>query len=137
MDSPVLRTIVDRHGVVWTFRVVTPARVERRSAERRQAAPAGMLFVPERRTGVERRVAPQLRVRLPAEYAHGWLMVEATTGQRFRVAPIPPAWEQLSETRLELLTRLAGSGPLVPDDAELRGVEGADGETTSGGAALS
>ena len=130
VDTPAVRTIVDRHGVAWTFRVVTPARVERRVAKRRQARAAAPV-VPERRVGTERRVAPQLRVRLPEDFAHGWLMLESATGERRRIAPVPQGWASLSETRLELLTRL-GDASGLPDDVAVLGAEADAGEPRDG-----
>jgi len=112
-DSPV-RMLTDRHGVSWTVRVVTPERVERRMGERRQARNAATLER-ERRAGRERRVTPPLRVRLPAEYAQGWLLLAAATGERRRYAPVPAGWERLSETTLELLTRVSVTEPAGED----------------------
>lgn len=114
MHEPPLRTLTDRHGVTWTLRVVTPERVERRMGDRRQegAATAGRVSLGhERRRGPDRRVSPQLRVRLPAAYAHGWLLLESATGERRRYAPVPAGWERLSEGTLELLTRVGVAEP--------------------------
>ena len=107
-----IRTTTDTAGVTWTFRVVLPARVERRIAERRAHASADVTA--ERRTGAERRGRQELRVRLPEEFAHGWLLIESSTGERRRLAPIPPDWQLLSDTRLALLARVAGT-PATPD----------------------
>ena len=114
MTEPTIRTFTDRAGVAWTVRLVTPERVERRRADRRHAAgagaagAAGAAATTERRRGADRRVTRQLRVRLPAEWAQGWLLLESETGERHRVAPVPPDWTRLSETALALLARLRG-----------------------------
>ena len=110
MTDPTVRAFTDRAGTGWTVRYVIPARVERRHASRRTTTPAAPPAGYERRTGADRRVAPQLRVRLPDEYANGWLLLESERGDRHRVVPVPPNWERLSETRLELLARM-GSTP--------------------------
>lgn len=111
MTETQIRTFTDRSGVAWTVRKVQPERVERRMAERRRSAGDGGTLVAERRATADRRVTPQLRVRLPVEYAQGWLLLESSTGERRRVAPVPSNWAGLSETALSLLVRVSAIGP--------------------------
>lgn len=97
------RSITDRAGVSWTVVEIHPQRTERRMAERRRR-PVGALPMERRRA--ERRVATQYRMRLAPEYAHGWLLLVSSVGDRRRIAPIPPRWATFSDTALELLTRI-------------------------------
>ena len=45
---------------------------------------------------------------LPAEYRHGWLLFESASEKR-RLAPVPPAWSDLSD---EALAALCASAPV-------------------------
>src|SRR5688572_15874277 len=60
-------------------------------------------------------------------FEQGWLTFEqAATGERRRLAPIPAAWEGMTDDRMLLLCRVAQPlrgaripsvvGPLLPDD---------------------
>ena len=106
MTDPTVRAFTDRTGTGWTVRYVIPERVERRQASRRAGETTPPPMGHERRTGVDRRTTPQVRVRLPLEYVNGWLLLESERGERHRVVPVPPNWEQLSETALALLARM-------------------------------
>jgi hypothetical protein len=116
MSELQIRAFTDRSGVAWTVRKVQPERVERRTADRRRSIGEGGSVVAERRALPDRRVTPQLRVRLPAEYAQGWLLLESSTGERRRVAPVPSNWAALSETALSLLVRVIAIGPGSMED---------------------
>jgi hypothetical protein len=59
--------------------------------------------------GVEWRVwatQPGARAELYGDHAQGWLTFECATGSR-RLAPIPQGWEEVSTTRLQLMSRVA------------------------------
>lgn len=56
------------------------------------------------RPGPRSKVAPELR--------EGWLTFEAAGGEKKRVAPVPPGWENTSE--LELRRMLESGTPVAP-----------------------
>lgn len=68
---------------------------------------------------------PGRRAAVQAEFECGWLTCE-TTDEKRRVAPIPPAWEELPDDALE---RLCARGSLVRP--VLRGRRGAGGQSSS------
>lgn len=93
----------DSRGVEWRVWSVVPgcreADERRRGYDRRSPDPV------LRYTGPERRVAPERRARsalLSHDLREGWLVFEAT-GERRRLAPIPPGWERLGPAGLERL----------------------------------
>ena len=87
------RTFTDRHGRVWEVWDVHPALVERRAV--RQVA--SVVF--------ERRQRNEPRVHLPDALREGWLAFESGRERR-RLMPIPPAWDERTDTGLsELLDR--------------------------------
>src|SRR5690349_10462737 len=80
--------------------------IARSFTDRSGAAATARLVRRERRSGLERRTVLQRRVRMPLEFARGWLLLESETGERRRVTPVPPDWTRLSETALTLLVRI-------------------------------
>ena len=96
------RTFLDTTGKRWEVWLVTPAAAERRKADRRAAAASGEAFAGagERRQTPERRRAPFRRsVAVPTEYSQGWLCFESE-GEKRRLAPVPPGWEEAGPDRL-------------------------------------
>jgi hypothetical protein len=96
------RTFLDGTGKRWEVWLVTPAAAERRRADRRAAASSGEPFTagPERRHTPERRRGPFRRsVAVATEYSQGWLCFESE-GEKRRLAPVPPGWEEAGPDRL-------------------------------------
>jgi hypothetical protein len=96
------RTFLDTTGKRWEVWLVTPAAAERRKADRRAAAASGEAFTggPERRRTPERRRAPFRRsVAVASEFSQGWLCFESE-GEKRRLAPVPPGWEEAGPDRL-------------------------------------
>lgn len=91
----------------WTVRDVSPMRAERRLVERRTVPDRRRVAraSADRRHTPDRRRVRQMRAQLGA-YSHGWLTFESDDGRRHRVAPIPPAWELLSDHELVRLLAL-------------------------------
>ena len=85
-----LRAIVDDAGAKWDVWDVHPTFAERRAHEERRA---GMRSAADRRQKAQHRsmVAPELR--------NGWLAFQSRSERRRR-APIPEAWEAMSDARL-------------------------------------
>ena len=96
------REFTDERGRLWRVWEVQPESLERRMASD-----------PHLRPAIERRRAPQLRVKVSNPHmVHGWLAFEIQSERR-RLAPIPDQWEQMSVTELrELLARARPSGPV-------------------------
>jgi hypothetical protein len=100
------RTFLDTTGKRWEVWLVTPAAAERRKADRRASAGGGgggrggfegeadRRLSPERRRGAFRR-----SVAVASEYSNGWLCFE-TAGEKKRLAPVPPGWEEAGPDRL-------------------------------------
>lgn len=95
------RTFLDTTGKRWEVWLVTPAAAERRKADRRAAAASGEGFTgTERRRTPERRMAPFRRsVAVASEFSNGWLCFESE-GEKRRLAPVPPGWEEAGPDRL-------------------------------------
>jgi hypothetical protein len=96
------RTFLDTTGKRWEVWLVTPAAAERRKADRRAAAASGEPFAggTERRHTPERRRSPFRRsVAVATEYSQGWLCFESE-GEKRRLAPVPPGWEEAGPDRL-------------------------------------
>jgi hypothetical protein len=97
------RTFLDSTGRRWEVWLVTPAAAERRKADRRAAAaPRGEEFqgFSERRRTPERRKSPFRRtIEVASEYSQGWLCFESE-GEKRRLAPVPPGWQEAGPDRL-------------------------------------
>ena len=96
------RTFIDSTGKRWEVWLVTPAAAERRKADRRAAAAGteGLGGTSERRHTPDRRKAPFRRsVAVATEYSQGWLCFEGE-GEKRRLAPVPPDWEEAGPDRL-------------------------------------
>lgn len=81
-----LREVRDADGVVWNVFDVFP---------------------------IERQLAPgrPTPTRLAPEMASGWLAFQSESGERRRVVPAPPGWEQLGDPGLLALLATATSAP--------------------------
>lgn len=102
------RTFVDRRNAYWQVWDVRPERVERRSVERRKAAPDSYAG-PERRK-TDRRKLEQKRIVLDSGLGSGWLVFESKSEKR-RLSPIPPEWEKATESQLRVLCERAQPVP--------------------------
>jgi hypothetical protein len=101
------REFADVHGIAWRAWDVHPDDLERRLAADPLLRPAI-----ERR----RRVESRIRVTNPL-MSQGWLAFEAR-GERRRLAPVPPGWEDMDDTQLRGLLERA-----VPIDRPHRVIE--------------
>jgi len=110
-----LRSFLGPGNVEWQVWSVVPGTRrdgERRAGfDRRSPDPVFRYAGPERRASNDRR---RLSPGLPERLACGWLIFEGA-GERRRLAPIPPHWDQLPERDLGRLceravpaTRLSG-----------------------------
>ena len=102
------RTFTDSAGIAWQVWEVHPEIVERRSGGDRRGMPAPDPVI-ERRGRPERRVRRRPRGVLRPEFERGWLCFDAGMFRR-RLAPIPPCWEECSDTELEALCGRAERG---------------------------
>jgi hypothetical protein len=96
------RTFLDSTGKRWEVWLVTPAAAERRKADRRAASSGseGYAGKPERRLTPERRRSPfQRSVAVASEFSDGWLCFESE-GEKKRLAPVPPDWDEAGPDRL-------------------------------------
>lgn len=96
------RTFLDSNGKRWEVWLVTPAAAERRKADRRAAAVSDDAFAggSERRHTPERRRSTfQRSVTVASEYSQGWLCFEGE-GEKRRLAPVPPGWDEAGPDRL-------------------------------------
>jgi hypothetical protein len=95
------RTFLDARGKRWEVWLVTPAAAERRKVDRRATAGGTAPFTgPERRKTPERRRVPfQRSAAVSSEYSKGWLCFE-TEGEKRRLAPVPPGWDEAGPDRL-------------------------------------
>ena len=103
------RTFNDDMARLWNAWDVVPSWGERRQRERRSEPglpPAALLD----RRRVERRRRRGIRIALPPRLAQGWIAFECGDERR-RIAPIPPGWEELSETGLR---KLLGQAEQLP-----------------------
>jgi hypothetical protein len=96
------RTFLDPRGKRWEVWLVTPAAAERRKVDRRAAAGRSDPFTggPERRKTPERRRDPfQRSMAVASEFSQGWLCFESE-GEKRRLAPVPPGWEEAGPNQL-------------------------------------
>lgn len=98
------RTFVDRRNSYWQVWDVRPERVERRSMDRRKAAPDSYAGPERRRTN--RRKLEQTRIVLDSGLGSGWLVFESKSEKR-RLTPIPAEWEKATESELRVLCEKA------------------------------
>jgi hypothetical protein len=112
------RIFTDERGVQWTVWAVYPAWVDRRVGQDRRLRgdpDRGRIEV-NRRTGtVRRRGLPDSgpRVRMAPNMSAGWLAFESGTERR-RVSPIPPGWEEASDSELAGLCAKANPAVVRP-----------------------
>jgi CheY-like chemotaxis protein len=100
VPGPGIRVFRDRSGTEWQVSAVEPERPaegERRRMERRRAH-ASAYTGPERRRGVDRRLA--------GGRAAGWLSFRSSFEER-RLPRVPRGWEAWSDERLAFLCGLA------------------------------
>ncbi|HEV2017895.1 MAG TPA: hypothetical protein VGQ98_06245 [Gemmatimonadaceae bacterium] len=96
------RTFLDSKGKRWEVWLITPAAAERRKADRRASSGGSAAYrgeldrrrTPERRRGPFRRSAA-----VASEFSNGWLCFEGE-GEKRRLAPVPPGWEEAGPDRL-------------------------------------
>ena len=101
------RTFLDSTGKRWEVWLVVPAAAERRKANRRAPSGLGDGGKPERRRTPERRKETGKRIFVVAsEYSGGWLCFESE-GEKRRLAPVPPGWEEAGPDRLSMLLQAA------------------------------
>lgn len=96
------RTFLDSSGKRWEVWLITPAAAERRRVDRRAAASGNAPYqggVERRRTPERRRGAFRRSGAVASEYSKGWLCFEAD-GEKRRLAPVPPDWEEAGPDRL-------------------------------------
>lgn len=96
------RTFVDSAGKRWEVWLVTPAAAERRKVDRRvgSSGAEGYAGNLDRRKTPERRRSPfQRSVSVASEYSEGWLCFESE-GEKRRLAPVPPGWQDAGPDRL-------------------------------------
>lgn len=93
------RTFVDADGVTWEVWDVHPQLAERRRSARRSAPSRLGAVARDLRAAIDRRRRTEVRVPVREGYEHGWLAFDSTVGSR-RLAPIPPGWETLPDSRL-------------------------------------
>jgi hypothetical protein len=102
------REFLDARGIAWQAWEVIPSTAERRRAER------------ERRFGTrdqrDRRLHPELRVRMQEELTNGWLVFECATEKR-RLYPVPAGWSSLSDIELDALAATAEAADRLPPRA--------------------
>lgn len=95
------RVFVDSRSRRWTVWEVHPTSAERRA---RRDDPR-----PEPRHERRHRDLPRATIR--TDYVAGWLVFE-TRGEKRRIAPVPPAWDELADEALEEL--LDEAEPVYP-----------------------
>jgi hypothetical protein len=94
------RRVQDDTGRWWDVWDTRPTIIDRRAGRDRRSG---------RRSANERRQKAEPRVAVEPEFRDGWLAFQSGTEWR-RLAPIPDAWDRLSEAKLlELLTQAAAS----------------------------
>jgi hypothetical protein len=111
------RTFLDSKGRRWEVWLITPAAAERRRADRRASSGGSEAYqgeldrrrTPERRRGPFRRSAA-----VASEFSKGWLCFESE-GEKRRLAPVPPGWEEAGPDRmatwLQAAKRVVKCGP--------------------------
>ena len=95
-----LREFTDRAGRAWSVWEMTPENMHRRSRD------------------------------ALGSFAEGWLCFESALGEKRRLSPIPPGWEEVPDEELERLCLMASPARVTPD----RGTRGfgGDAETRKG-----
>jgi hypothetical protein len=96
------RTFLDSKGKRWEVWLITPAAAERRMIDRRASSAGSAKYQGEldRRRTPERRRGPFHRSgAVASEFSKGWLCFE-TEGEKRRLAPVPPGWEEAGPDRL-------------------------------------
>lgn len=108
------RTFTDSSGVLWNAWAVVPQWADRRTGKVRRVRSADedpdppaieQRRRPDRRQGLPDKIP---RVRLAGGLDGGWLAFESA-GERRRLSPIPPGWEDAPDSELERLCRSAAS----------------------------
>jgi hypothetical protein len=94
------RKFVDENGAWWQVWDVRPSDAERRLRERRMihAPPDGE----DKRTLIDRRRPMSPLTTVPSDLANGWLAFHSLSQKR-RYWPIPPGWEELTDSELRVL----------------------------------
>jgi hypothetical protein len=112
-----IRSFHAADGAEWqVWSVIPGARpgAERRTGfDRRSPDPVLRYSGPERRVTPDRR---RVSAALPAELMGGWLTFEGP-GERRRLTPIPPHWDELPESELERLRERAVPAPRLRPDS--------------------
>ena len=103
------RQFEDDHGLLWQAWDVIPSWGERRVSQRRLRNDPPSAETGERRVA-DRRTVRGIRIGLSPELVNGWLAFECD-GFRRRIAPIPEAWETLTDDQLRELWRAAEDLP--------------------------
>lgn len=101
-----LRSFTGAGGTEWHVWSVIPGRREeerRRGYDRRSPDPVILYKGAERRSTPDRRKRP---VPVSPEHECGWLVFEGG-GERRRLAPIPPGWEERKDSDLARLCERA------------------------------
>jgi hypothetical protein len=94
------RKVQDQSGRWWDVWDTRPTIIDRRAGRDRRR---------RSRSALERRQKSEPRVAVEPEFRDGWLAFQSGTEWR-RLAPIPKAWDTLSEAQLlALLAKAAGS----------------------------
>ena len=96
------RTFLDTAGRRWEVWMVSPSAAERRKVDRRVSSAGAAEFTgsADRRHTPERRQYPFRRSSAVAtEYSSGWLCFESE-GEKRRLAPVPPDWDEAGPDRL-------------------------------------
>lgn len=111
------RTFLDSTGKRWEVWLVTPAAAERRKIDRRARTGAGEVsegFSDRRRTPDRRKNPFRRTIEVASEYSGGWLCFESE-GEKRRLAPVPPGWDEAGPDRmatwLQAAKRVVKCGP--------------------------
>lgn len=91
------REFTDALGVRWQVWAVIPGSADRRDRSDRRS---------DGRATDERRVRRELRIRMEAGFANGWLVFESDREKR-RLHPIPELWAERSDEDLRALLSAA------------------------------
>jgi hypothetical protein len=91
------REFTDALGVRWQAWAVIPGSADRRDRSDRRS---------DGRETDERRVRRELRIRMEAGFANGWLVFESDREKR-RLHPIPEQWAKHSDEELRALLSAA------------------------------
>jgi len=111
------RTFLDSTGKRWEVWLVTPAAAERRKVDRRARSGAGEVsaeFADRRRTPDRRKNPFRRTIEVASEFSGGWLCFESE-GEKRRLAPVPPGWDEAGPDRmatwLQAAKRVVKCGP--------------------------